>query len=144
MERLNRWFAAALVVCLVTVIVGFAYFGSLESQSLGPCSILANPGCNTPDTLNIISSWIDSTTSVTLQLFHSGQHNLGLSSYNVKDDAGDLFSAPYWLGPTIPANTRLNVTFTIDGNSFTFHPGNSYTLSSRTSGGNTVTFTVTT
>ena len=143
MQKPNRWLAAAVIVCTVTVVAGFAYFGSLESQSTGLCTLVAAPGCNTPDTLNIVSSWIDTTTSVTLQLFHSGQHNLSLSSYDIKDNAGNLYNAPYWLGPTFPANTRLNITFTIDGNSFTFHPGNSYTLTSRTSQGNTVTFTVT-
>jgi len=143
MESPNRWFIAAVCVCLVTVLAGFAYFGSLESQSSGSCNTV-NPGCSGPDALNIISSWVDSTTSVTLQLFHGGQHNLGLSSYYVKDTGGDQYAAPYWIGPTFPANTMLNVTFMIDGKGFTFQPGNSYEVSSRTSAGYTVTFTVTT
>ncbi len=143
MESPNRWFTAAVGVCLVTVAAGFAYFGSLESQAAAPCN-MANSGCGGPDVLNVISSWTDSTTSLTLELFHGGDHNLGLSSYYVKDVAGNLYSAPYWIGPTFPANTSLNVTFTIDGKAFTFQPGNSYQVSSRTSEGNTVTFTITT
>jgi hypothetical protein len=141
MESPNRWFIAAVCVCLVAVVAGLAYFESLESQ---PCTLAFNPACNIPDNLNIVSSWIDSPTSITLELSHTGLNNLSLAGYNIKDNTGNQYSAPGWTGPTIPANTNVNVTLTIDGKDFAFQPGNSYQVTVRTSQGYIVTLTATT
>ncbi len=138
MESPNRWFVLAVALVLVTAVAGFAYFGYLETQ---PC---VNPGCNLPDPLTLVSSWMNSNTSITLELHNGGLHSLALVSYYIKDALGHLYSNPGWTGPTIPANSNMNITLTIDGSSFTFQPKNTYTVSTRTSENYLVTFTATT
>jgi hypothetical protein len=144
MESPNRWFIAAVCVVFVAVAAGFAYFGYLESQSSGLCTTVVNPGCGIPDSVNLVAAWMNSPTSITLELSHTGQDNLSLSSYYIKDTAGNIYAAPTWTSPAIPANTNLNVTLTIDGKNFAFQQGNSYTVTVRTSQGYIETFTVTT
>jgi hypothetical protein len=141
MESPNRWFIAAVCVVFIAVAAGFAYFGYLESQT-GPCTMPINPGCGTADSLNVVSAWMNSPTSITLELSHTGLDNLSLSSYYIKDTAGNIYAAPGWTSPTIPANMNLNVTLTIDGKNFAFQPGSSYQVTVRTSQGYIETFTV--
>jgi hypothetical protein len=137
-RRLKR---LAYVGLTFVIIASLAYGVYWASQ---PCTLLVNPGCGAPDPLYVKSSTMNSATSLTLQIYHGGQHSISLSSYYVKDSVGNLYSSPGWTGPTIPPMTQLNVTFTIDGKNFTFQPKNSYTLGLHTSQNYIVDFTVTT
>ncbi len=140
-KKKRRLKILAFVGLSSVIVASGAYAIYFMSQ---PCTFLVNPGCGAPDPLNLLSSWINSPTSITLELYHGGQHGISLSSYYVRDPGGQLYSAPGWTGPTIAANTIQNVTLTIDGKDFTFQQGTSYTVTVRTSQNYVVTFTTST
>jgi hypothetical protein len=91
-KRRLRIFAYIGLTAVVVVVGALGYVTYWATQS---CTLVIHPGCGgRPDPLNVESSTIDSTTSMTLQIFHGGQHSLSLSSYYVKDAGGHLYSSP--------------------------------------------------
>jgi len=138
-RRLKRF---AYVGLTSAILASLAYGVYWASQ---PCTLTIHPGCGgIPDPLYVESSTMNSATSMTLQIYHGGQHSISLSSYYVKDSVGHLYSSPGWTSPAIPPMTQLNVTIMIDGKDFSFQPKNTYTLGFHTSQNYIVDFTITT
>src|SRR5467141_3947805 len=105
-KRRLRILAYVGLTAVVVVVGALGYVAYWATQPPQPCK---HPGCGGgPDALNVESSTIDSTTIMTLQIFHGGQHSLSLSSYYVKDAGGHLYSSPGWTGPTIPPMSHVN------------------------------------
>ena len=124
---------------LLMISAGLGLMMSARSQ---PCGGVVNPGCLTGARLVSEGSWLNSPTSLTMEIRNIGRQSTSLSSYYVQDSNGHLYSAPTWVGPTIPVNTPANVTFTIDGKDFAFYQNYSYTISVHSSVGGVFSFTV--
>lgn len=93
-----------------------------------------------------------SNTTVTLSLRDFGSTSISFVAYYVGDTSNDTYARNPWTGPTINANSTVTVSFpigsscascTLTGTSFTFTPGNSYTIIIVTARNNTFRFTVT-
>jgi hypothetical protein len=89
-----------------------------------------------------MSYTMNSPTNVTLKIINSGSAAASLASYYVRNSNGQAYTTTKWLGPTISPSAIVPVNILIEGNSFTFTAGNSYTVIFVTSRNNQYTFTV--
>src|SRR5260370_1534729 len=141
---------------LVVVLVGVAAFGTLLAFFTQPISCgcsgssspsspwyvcLKNPCAKA--TLNLDSDQFHSPTNVTLNIRGNGVNTVDLIAYYVKDPNGNQHANSNWPGPTIPPTAAVPVTILIDGTTFTFQKGNSYTVTVGTSRNDLYSFTIT-
>jgi|SRR5437867_10508600 len=92
-----------------------------------PQSLLVHPG-GPHESLCPVSSMLNSNTNATLTLLNCGYpYTTTLIAYYVHSGSS-VYSNPYWDGPSIPMNTQASVNILIDGQSFTFQPGNYYPI----------------
>ena len=141
---------------LVVVLVGVAAFGTLLAFFTQPISCGCN-GSSSPSspwypcvqnpcphaTLNLDSDQFNSPTNVTLSIRGGGVNPVALIAYYVKDSNGDQYANSNWRGPTIPPAAVVPVNILIDGTTFTFQKGNSYTVTVVTSRNDLYGFAIT-
>ena len=141
---------------LVVVVVGVAAFGTLLAFFTQPISCGCN-GSSSPSspwypcvqnpcpkaTLNLDSDQFNSPTNITLNIRGGGVNPVALIAYYVKDSNGDQYANSNWRGPTIPPAAVVPVNILIDGTTFTFQKGNSYTVTVETSRNDLYGFTIT-
>jgi hypothetical protein len=94
-------------------------------------------------TINLDSDQFNSPTNVTLNIRDDGASPVALIAYYVKDSNGDQYANSNWRGPTIPPAAVVPVNILIDGTTFTFQKGNSYTVTVVTSRNDLYGFTIT-
>lgn len=108
------------------------------------CSRLPGFGgpCPGREGLSLTSSSLNSPTNVTVTITNTGLVSVTLSAYYVKDPNGQYYSNINWTGPMIPPNSNVSVNFLIDGKTFYFQHGISYTITTVTSRNNQFNFTL--
>ena len=124
------------ILVLSTLILGL-YF---DQSGLCACGLVLPPGGR--EALNLGSSSFNSSTNVTLTIRDTGTIPVTLIAYYVRDQAGQQYGNSSWSGPTINPNIAITTIITIDGSSFVFQAGNSYTVFLRTSRNNQFVFTI--
>ena len=144
---------------LVVVLVGVAGFGTLLAFFTQPISCGCN-GSSSPSspsspwypcvqnpcphaTLNLDSDQFNSSTNVTLNIRWEGVDPVALIAYYVTDSNGAQYANSNWRGPTIPPAAVVSVNILIDGTTFTFQKGYSYTVTVVTSRNDQYGFTIT-
>jgi len=134
---------SAIIAITSIVVVSVLLIGLLSYQSgLCACGLVLPPGGT--EGLSLESHTLNSSTNMTLNLRNTGTVATSLMIYYVRDQAGHQYSNTNWSGPTIVPNAVTRTTITIDGSSFVFQTGNSYTAIIITSRNNQFTFTVAT
>ena len=110
-------------VGLITAVASFAVLLVAYPYQSG----LVHPG-GPHEGLCLESSQVNSSTNVTLNLLNCGYpYTTTLISYYVHWQQS-LYSNTNWSGPSIPMNAHASVNILIDGQAFTFQPGNSYEI----------------
>ena len=133
----------AIAVLVSILIVFLALFGLVfYANGPGLCGAFGPEPCPSRESLNMMSYTMNSPTNVTLKIINSGSAAASLASYYVRNSNGQAYTTNNWLGPTISPSAIIPVNILIDGNSFTFTAGNSYTVIIVTSRNNQYTFTV--
>src|SRR5439155_11192092 len=94
------------------------------------------------EALTMMSYTVDSPTNVTLKIINGGPTNVSLVAYFVKNPNGQWYNNSRWWGPTFSLDTIATINFPIDGNTFTFQSGYSYTVFVVTSRNNLIGFPV--
>src|SRR5690348_12920595 len=90
-----------------------------------PQPLLVHPG-GPHESLCLVSSSLNSPTNATLTLLNCGYpYTTTLIAYYVHSGQ-DVYANSSWAGPSIPMNTQASFNILIDGQAFTFQPGNSY------------------
>ena len=74
------------------------------------------------------TSTLNSQTNLTLGIWNTGSVSISLVAYHVTDQSGNSYQNPNWSGPTLQPNVVATISFVIDGQSFTFQHGKSYTV----------------
>ncbi|TMI67475.1 hypothetical protein E6H16_03485 [Candidatus Bathyarchaeota archaeon] len=139
MDRLLR------SILIGAAIGGIASAGIVLFLGLGlsqGCGALGPEPCPGREVLNVESSSLDSSTSMTLNIRGSGTAAVSLMAYYVKNPVGNLYSDSNWAGPMITPNALVSVHVFIDGKAFTFQHGTTYTVTMITSRSGQFTFTV--
>jgi hypothetical protein len=90
----------------------------------------------------MMSYTVNSPTNVTLKIINAGPSTVYLVAYFVKNPNGQWYNNTQWLGPTFSPNGIATVNFPIDGNTFTFQSGYSYTVFVVTSRNNLIGFPI--
>jgi hypothetical protein len=134
----------AAIAVLVSILIVFSALFGLAVYANGPglCGAFGPEPCPSRESLNMMSYAMNSPTNVTLKIINSGSAAVFLASYYVRNSNGQAYATNNWLGPTISPSAIIPVNILIDGNSFTFTAGNSYTVIIVTSRNNQYTFTV--
>jgi hypothetical protein len=101
-----------------------------------------NPPVSPKEALNMMSYTVNSPTNVTLKIINAGPSTVYLVAYFVKNPNGQWYNNTQWLGPTFSPNAIATVNFPIDGNTFTFQSGYSYTVFVVTSRNNLIGFPI--
>ena len=92
-----------------------------------PQSLLVHPG-GPHESLCPVSSSLNSPTNTTLTLLNCGYpYTTTLIAYYVHSGQ-DVYANSNWAGPSIPMNAQASFNILIDGQAFTFQPGNSYSI----------------
>src|SRR6266581_1611786 len=115
-----------LTLSLIAIATAVATFTAM-AVAFPPQSLLVHPG-GPHESLCLVSSRLNSTTNATPTLLNCGYpYTTTLIAYYVHSGSS-VYSNPYWDGPSIPMNTQASVNILIDGQSFTFQPGNYYPI----------------
>ncbi len=132
-----------IFVALLTILaLSSAVFGILVFVGNNGCGAFGPEPCPALETLNILSTTVNSPTSVTLQVVNSGVKTVSMIAYYVKNVNGTTYANSNWSGPTIQPNGMASVNITIDGAAFTFRQGYSYTVTVITATNDQFTFTI--
>ena len=94
------------------------------------------------EVLNMMSFTVNSPTNVSLKIINAGPSTIGLAAYFVKNPNGQWYNNTQWSGPTFSPNAIATTNFSIDGNTFTFQSGYSYTVFVLTARNNLIGFTI--
>ena len=128
----------AAVILVSILVIASAVLGLLIYESTYPSG-----GGGPHEAFNLVSSTVNSPTSVTLKIINTGSVGVSLVSYYVKDSNGQTYASNNWSGPTMSPNTTVSVNLLVDGKAFTFQAGSNYNIGMVTSRNNQYTFTVT-
>ena len=151
-KGINTILASLLMVVIVVVASVMVYAWS--TVLLGTLLVQPNVGKEalTMDTYAFPTTTNPANSNVTLTLRNAGTVSISFASYYVKNATGTTFTQSAWTsGPTIQPNSPglANIGVGCAGcgsfstSSFTFVPGNSYTVTLVTSRNNQFSFTVT-
>ena len=135
----KKWSAGereAAVILFSTLVIASAVLGLLVYETTVP--FCGGAPCPARESLSIISTTVNSPTNVTLRIINTSPVAVSLASYYVKDAYGQTYANNNWAVPNISANTTL-----IDGKTFSFQHGSSYTIIVVTSRNNQYMFTFT-
>ena len=92
-----------------------------------PQALLVHPG-GPHESLCFVSSSLNSPTNATFTLLNCGYpYTTTLIAYYVHSGQ-DVYASSNWAGPSVPMNTQASFNILIDGQAFTFQPGNSYPI----------------
>lgn len=117
-----------IAVAIICGVVAGAAGVMLLSQS---SSLLVHPGGPHED-LCMGFTRINSPTNMSLNVVNGGNYPAVPISYYVKDSAGNMYANPNWSVPTIPLIANVALRILVDGNTFTFQHGTSYTINLNT------------
>jgi len=109
---------------------------------LGSAALFGATPCPGREDLNIISSTLNSPTNITIQIINTGSVQISLTSYDVQNANGRVYSNNNWSGPTIAPNAIRTTDLLIDGNIFTFQSGSYYTITLITLRNTVLTLTI--
>src|SRR2546427_3904329 len=130
--------ATALLISMSVVsatVIGLTLY--TPSCICGP-----GPPVSPKEALNMMSYTVNSPTNVTLKIINGGPTNVSLVAYFVKNPNGQWYNNSRWWGPTFSPDTIATINFPIDGNTFTFQSGYSYTVFVVTSRNNLIGFPI--
>jgi len=139
----NEKGAAVILLSVLSIFV--ILFGLiLYEPPTGPglCGALGPQPCPGREDLNIITAAVNSPTNMTIQILNTGQVQISLMSYIIRNSYSQPYPSSNWSGPTVIPNAYTTINLLIDGNAFTFHSGTYYTITLITSRNNQFTFTV--
>ncbi len=123
MQQRTRMVLTLGLIGLATAVATF----TAMAVAFPPQSLLVHPG-GPHESLCFVSSSLNSPTNATLTLLNCGYpYTTTLIAYYVHYGQ-DVYSNANWAGPSIPMNTQASFNILIDGQAFTFHPGNSYSI----------------
>ena len=125
------------VIIIVVVGAGLSIFLASQYSSIpcgGPC-----PG---REGLNLETRSVNTPTNMTLNILNTGSVWVSLVSYSARPTSSQTYSNSTVSGLSFGPNTLLAVNIVIDGGSFTFQTGTSYTITLVTSRNNQFFFTV--
>ena len=144
MVRISRDRRQSIIIVAIvgaTALTGaFFAFGYAYQTRLCAC-LMVMPSAG-KEALNMDSSQFNSPTNVTLNIRNTGTVAITFVSYYVRDSQQHQYASTNWSVPTFPANAVAIVNVIIDGYSFSFTPGNSYTITVVTARNNQFPFTV--
>jgi len=139
-EKYKTRVKVAVSLLISLSVVSATFVGLMlytPTPSWGP-----SPPVSPKEALNMMSYTVNSPTNVTLKIINGGPTNVSLVAYFVKNPNGQWYNNTGWWGPTFSPNTIATVNFPIDGNTFTFQPGYSYTVFVVTSRNNLIGFPI--
>src|SRR5712664_637385 len=134
--------ALALVLFLGIFVTFFGVEIYASSTGSGFCGSFGATPCPGREDLNIISSTLNSPTNITIQIINTGSVQISLTSYDVRNANGRVYSNNNWSGPAIAPNAIRTTDLLIDGNIFTFQSGSYYTITLITSRNTVFTLTI--
>ncbi len=127
---MNRRVLEVLTVAIVCgIIAGAAGVILLSGFGTSP---LIHPG-GLHEALCLESSHANTPTNMSLNLVNCGNYPATPLSYYVQDSLGNTYANPNWSVSTIPLNTHVTLNILIDGKTFTFQHGNTYSIILNTS-----------
>jgi|SRR6266487_5704582 len=129
------------IALLISMSVVSATVISLTLDA-GRCVCGPGPPVSPKEALKMMSYTVNSPTNVTLEIINGGPINVYLVAYFVKNPNGQWYNNTQWSGPTFSPNAIATINFPIDGNTFTFQSGYSYTVFVVTSRNNLIGFTI--
>ncbi len=136
----------AIAAGLATSGVFFLLTWSWINQPCGPGSPVG-PG-PAGESLNPISSQINSPTNLTLVIISTGTRETVVVSYTVKDTGGSYYSGTFnpqavFCGYNVERAVNIVLTGQVVGQPFTFNQGNTHTVNIFTASHNQFLFTIT-
>jgi hypothetical protein len=125
----NERVAAVILISVLAIFV--VLFGLiLYEPPTGPgfCGAFGPQPCPQMVILNITSHTLNSPTNVTLKIINSGSVAVTITSYEVSNSNGQVYTNPNWSGPTLAPNAITPINILIDGKAFTFQSGYAYNV----------------
>ena len=147
-KRKRQWSTGEKATALALVLflgIFVTFFGVvIYASSTAPrlCGSSGATPCPGREDLNILSSTMNSPTNMTIQIINTGSVQISLTSYNVQNANGRVYSNNNWSGPTIAPNAIATTSILIDGNVFTFQSGSYYAITLMTSRNNAFSPTI--
>ena len=143
----KRWsdkekIAAGILLAVLALFSTFLGLMLVAGNTSGGCGGggLVVP-CPPREALDVLSSTMNSSRNMTLQIINVGPAAITLIAYYVKTGSGQTYANTAWSGPTILPNAIGNINILIDGQAFTFQVHNSYAVTVITSKYDEFTFT---
>ena len=142
MVRISRTRRQSIIIVAIvgaTALSGVLFAYEYQTPLCACPLVLPSVG---KEALNMDSSRFNSSTNVTMNIRNTGTVAITFVSCYVRDSQQHQYASTNWSGPTFPANAVATVNIIIDGLSFSFTPGNSYTITVVTARNNQFPFTV--
>lgn len=127
------------VLALFSTFLGLMLVAGITGGGCGGGGLVVP--CSPREALDILSSNMNSSTNMTLQIINVGPAAITLIAYYVKTGSGQTYADTAWTGPTIQPNVIGNINVLIDGQAFTFQAHSSYSVTVITSKSDEFTFT---
>jgi hypothetical protein len=78
--------------------------------------------------INILYVSLNTTTTAILNITNTGPPSITFNAYEVQDPSGQWSNNTNWSGPTVTPGTAQTANIVIDGQTFTFQTGTTYTI----------------
>src|SRR2546422_5678563 len=139
MVRLSDRMQGLIIAVIIIVVVGAGLSLFLAGRYT---SIPCGGPCPGKEALNLETRSLNTPTNMTLNIRNTGVAWVSLVSYSARPTSSQTYSNSTVSGLSFGPNTLLAVNIVIDGGSFTFQVGTSYTIILVTSRNNLFFFTV--